>query len=112
MRAVTQDFLRSVGKAPLAAAPPGLFSWLTVHDTSTSYHGRHYHREQAMTAVLYLHVSNESVRSLLQSTVTDLTTENVPVPSRCVVTRPAARAGGSFVHTILCTRHGDIRHSV
>lgn len=67
MKRVTVDFLRSVGKGALAAQPPGLFSWLTVHDTSTSYHGRHYHREQAMTAVLYLHVNDRSVRTIIPS---------------------------------------------
>lgn len=56
------DFLVSVDKAPLAAEEAEIFAWITVHDASTSYHGRHYHRNQAMTAVLYLEVSETSVR--------------------------------------------------
>jgi hypothetical protein len=53
----------SVGKADLVAEPPQIFSWITAHDESTSYHGRHYHRNHAMTAVLYLDVSDKTVRA-------------------------------------------------
>jgi hypothetical protein len=56
------DFLDAVGKGALADEWPQIFSWITVHDTSPSYHGRHYHRNQAMTAVLYLDVNEKSVR--------------------------------------------------
>jgi hypothetical protein len=56
------DFMSSVGKGTLVEQPPQIVSWLTVHDSSTSYHGRHYHRDQALTAVLYLDVNSRSVR--------------------------------------------------
>jgi hypothetical protein len=59
--------MRGVGKGALVATPPAVYSWITVHDVSTSFHGRHYHRAQAMTAVLYLEVTNQSVRSVSAS---------------------------------------------
>jgi hypothetical protein len=58
---VVVDFMRSVGKGTLVEEPPQIFSWLTVHDSSTSYHGRHYHRNQALIGVLYLDVNSRSV---------------------------------------------------
>ena len=58
---VLQDYLVSVGKASLVEETPEIYSWITVHDSSTSFHGRHYHRNHAMTAVMYLDVSNTTV---------------------------------------------------
>ena len=62
MERIIRDYLASVGKADLVDTAPEIFSWITVHDSSTSYHGRHYHRNHAMTAVLYLDVSDKTVR--------------------------------------------------
>ena len=61
-----RDYLASVGKSYLAKQQPEIFSWITVHDSSASYHGRHYHRNHAMTAVLYLDVTDKTVRSFVQ----------------------------------------------
>jgi hypothetical protein len=61
---VVVSVLERMGKQELSEADPGIFSWLTVHDESMSYHGRHYHRDQAMTAVLYIDLPDESVRML------------------------------------------------
>eukprot|EP00892_Ulva_mutabilis_P005564 jgi/Ulvmu1/337/UM001_0341.1 len=51
---VVTSLLQGLGKPEMVQESPGMFSWLTVHDVSTSFHGRHYHRDQGMTAVLYI----------------------------------------------------------